>query len=148
MSRLTHVHISVVGALANVAMHDEVYDTLCIHGKHCGSPEEYRQALRELLDNNILAMPVGSPCEGFSYQTGCPGHEVEDKTVTDWFESSMNDAVGSKLCTVGANLCEACNENQAEHRSSDDVRLCTPCYDSLLESVESRPNPSGNRPQS
>ena len=24
-------------------------------------------------------MPIGAPCEGFSYQTGCPGHPVPDE---------------------------------------------------------------------
>jgi hypothetical protein len=32
------------------------------------------QCLRE--GKNVL--PFGPPCEGFSYQTGCPGHEVPD----------------------------------------------------------------------
>lgn len=39
--------------------------------------EAARMYLLDQLADGILCIPVGEPCEGFSYQTGCPGHETE-----------------------------------------------------------------------
>jgi hypothetical protein len=35
--------------------------------------------LMECLQKGWEVLPLGQPCEGFSYQTGCPGHEQPDR---------------------------------------------------------------------
>lgn len=40
-----------------------------------------RDWLRLQLANGKRVLPMGDPCEGFSYLTGCPGHPVEEKEV-------------------------------------------------------------------
>ena len=37
--------------------------------------EEVREWLLDRLQEGKRRLPVGEPCEGFSYETGCPGHE-------------------------------------------------------------------------
>ncbi len=36
---------------------------------------EVRDWLRLQLAHGKRVLPMGEPCDGFSYQTGCPGHE-------------------------------------------------------------------------
>lgn len=36
--------------------------------------EEARAQLRDLLAEGKAMLPLGGPCDGFSYKTGCPGH--------------------------------------------------------------------------
>lgn len=36
---------------------------------------ECREHLLDCLQQGILQLPMGSPCDGFSHQTGCPGHK-------------------------------------------------------------------------
>lgn len=39
---------------------------------------EVRDSLKIALNNGWRVIPVGE-CEGFSYETGCPGHPMEDE---------------------------------------------------------------------
>jgi hypothetical protein len=39
-------------------------------------PEEFRFYLMEELEKGHKVIPLSDKCEGFDYQTGCPGHEV------------------------------------------------------------------------
>lgn len=39
-----------------------------------------RDWLKLQLAQGKKVLPMGKPCEGFSYQTGCPGHPVEEET--------------------------------------------------------------------
>ena len=41
------------------------------------SPDEARLALMDELAKGRRVMPMGDACEGFDYQTGCPGHPRE-----------------------------------------------------------------------
>jgi hypothetical protein len=41
------------------------------------SVEELREYLMDELAQGHEVLPVGDPCEGFDYKTGCPGHRVE-----------------------------------------------------------------------
>lgn len=45
------------------------------------SADEAHEALCEHLRQGHEVIPVGKPCEGFSYITGCPGHA--DKPLTE-----------------------------------------------------------------
>jgi len=40
---------------------------------------ELKAAFVELLGEGKKVIPLGKPCEGFSYETGCPGHPAEDE---------------------------------------------------------------------
>ena len=39
------------------------------------SADEAKEYLLECLAEGKRVLPLGEPCEGFSYQTGCPGHK-------------------------------------------------------------------------
>jgi len=40
-----------------------------------------RDWLRLQLHNGKKVLPLGEPCEGFSYETGCPGHAVKKEAA-------------------------------------------------------------------
>ena len=42
------------------------------------TPDEALSAMLDALAAGHLRLPVGEPCEGFSYATGCPGHEKKE----------------------------------------------------------------------
>lgn len=44
------------------------------------SADEVREVLYDCLAKGWKVLPVGNPCEGFSYETGCPGHPAHDAT--------------------------------------------------------------------
>lgn len=44
------------------------------------SAEEVRETLYDCLAKGWKVLPLGDPCEGFSYETGCPGHPVSEPT--------------------------------------------------------------------
>jgi hypothetical protein len=44
------------------------------------TPDEALSAMLDELAAGHLRLPVGWPCEGFSYATGCPGHEKKEST--------------------------------------------------------------------
>jgi hypothetical protein len=50
-------------------------------GKSCTS-QEARDYLMDRLSEGKKVIPFGAPCEGFSYETGCPGHPVEENLDT------------------------------------------------------------------
>lgn len=44
------------------------------------TPKEAERRLRLLAAHGVKLIPMGDgPCPDFSQETGCPGHEVEDK---------------------------------------------------------------------
>lgn len=38
-----------------------------------------RDWLKLQLAKGRKVLPMGKPCEGFSYETGCPGHPIEEE---------------------------------------------------------------------
>lgn len=44
------------------------------------SPRDARNYLLDRLAEGKELLPIGEPCEGFDYKTGCPGHEPEPET--------------------------------------------------------------------
>jgi len=44
-------------------------------GRHPRDVQELRSWFADMLCDGIKMIPIGEPCEGFSYKTGCPGHE-------------------------------------------------------------------------
>jgi hypothetical protein len=56
--------------LAGMFTHDD--------GRRCSGPDA-REFLLDQLALGRRVLPMGGPCEGFSYETGCPGHPVPDE---------------------------------------------------------------------
>lgn len=42
------------------------------------TPTEVKDWLLEQLAHGKRRVPFGDPCEGFSHETGCPGHESDE----------------------------------------------------------------------
>jgi hypothetical protein len=40
---------------------------------------ELRQMLTDELAKGHKVLPIGKPCEGWSWETGCPGHEAPEE---------------------------------------------------------------------
>lgn len=76
-ARITHLCLDVRGALHNwsdrqmkgVFNHDD--------GRKM-TPHEAREALMDEIAKGHEVIPCGPVCEGFDYQTGCPGHDVPE----------------------------------------------------------------------
>ena len=77
MSTVIHMSLDIAGVMRDP-------DTLRILAKSAtrddGKPFEnvtqLKQALQMELDKGRRVLPMSDECEGFDYQTGCPGHEV------------------------------------------------------------------------
>lgn len=74
MGRILHICQSVEGAL-------KFWKTK--EWKHVArengiSPEEAKEIFWGYLREGKRVIPLGEPCVGFDYQTGCPGHEKEE----------------------------------------------------------------------
>ena len=46
------------------------------------SAEAAREHLLDQLQMGRRVIPFGKPCEGFSYETGCPGHIKEEEAAS------------------------------------------------------------------
>jgi hypothetical protein len=46
------------------------------------TPHQARQWLRIQQMKGRKLVPFGEPCDGFSYETGCPGHPIEVRAGT------------------------------------------------------------------
>lgn len=72
-----HMCLSLEGALMNFKAK---------HWKNCVTdddgrtmtPEQVKREFIKLLGEGKRVIPYGKPCEGFSYQTGCPGHPIPE----------------------------------------------------------------------
>jgi hypothetical protein len=76
MSQTVHMSIDIRGVLnwpkrriAGLFKHSD--------GRRA-SADEVRDHLHDMLSEGKRCLPFGKPCEGFSYETGCPGHSVDD----------------------------------------------------------------------
>lgn len=76
MSRTVHVHLDIAGALKS--MSNREFTGMFDHddGRRM-TAEEAKANLIDILASGVKVLPIGEPCEGFSYTTGCPGHETE-----------------------------------------------------------------------
>jgi len=70
-----HLAIDVEGLLR--APDREVAGLVRINGKPA-TAHQARQWLRIQEMNGRKVLPCGEACEGFSYETGCPGHPVAE----------------------------------------------------------------------
>ena len=70
MSRTFHLSLDIRGAIHN---HDGWKAVCSNDGKRITKAEAIEWLMDRLAEGKRL-LPMG-PCEGFSFQTGCPGHE-------------------------------------------------------------------------
>lgn len=74
-----HSHVSVDGLLAMDTRDLRRWSKgLTINGREIRNPGTLRRALIALLNDDVHCLPIGEPCEGWSYATGCPGHRGVD----------------------------------------------------------------------
>lgn len=71
MGRTIHVCQSVEGAIRN--WDKRTWNSLAKSNNT--SVDEIKERFWSYMRDGIKVIPIGEPCEGFSYQTGCPGHE-------------------------------------------------------------------------
>lgn len=75
-SMTIHVGLSIRGALKfNTRELGMMFRKL--DGRGYISADDAKKHLEEHLAAGRLYLPIGPICEGFSYQSGCPGHRVE-----------------------------------------------------------------------
>lgn len=85
MSRHLHLSLDIRGALRN----KDGWKAVSSPDGRRVTKEEAREWLMDRLSEGKRVLPMG-PCEGFSFQTGCPGHEDESKPTL-----AGDDAFGS-----------------------------------------------------
>jgi hypothetical protein len=73
MSRVLHVCLDVKGALRWST--SQLRGMLSRPDGSRATTDEVREYLLEQLAQGRRVLPMADDCEGFSYETGCPGHE-------------------------------------------------------------------------
>lgn len=77
MPRHSHLCMDVRGALRNI---DDLVGCVTNNdGKRLNRDEIFDWLCNELAQGRRV-VPMGKKCEGFDYQTGCPGHEGSGET--------------------------------------------------------------------
>lgn len=79
MSQTIHICISVRGMLnwSKAEAKRNMKSITKSDGTHYRDFDELRHELMNELAAGHEVLPMGEPCEGFDYKTGCPGHETE-----------------------------------------------------------------------
>lgn len=74
--RTTHLGLSVQGVLCwpDKELRKALAWLKRDDGQRYRDVRELRHALTEELAQGHKVLPTGAPCEGWSYETGCPGH--------------------------------------------------------------------------
>lgn len=75
MSRTIHVGIDVKGVLMNWRAREWVNVCRDESGNFM-TPDAVKAHFLDQLAQGHLRYPYGEPCEGWSWTTGCPGHEA------------------------------------------------------------------------
>lgn len=71
-----HVHVSIEGILADWTNRDIAR----LFGRSVKDVTELKRILIDYLILGIKVLPLGKKCEGWSDETGCPGHEKEGES--------------------------------------------------------------------
>lgn len=75
MRKIIHVCQSVEGALKSWTKQD--WQNIADHNNT--TVHAVKERFRIWAFEGKRVIPLGEPCEGFSYQDGCPGHIIEDE---------------------------------------------------------------------
>lgn len=81
-----HTCLSIRGILRTYTKKDwKLFGKYCCVGNDGAkaTADQAKDSILDLLSKGVEYLPIGDPCEGFSYKTGCPGH----KTAIDRGES-------------------------------------------------------------
>ncbi len=80
-NRIVHFCVCVRGLLGfpNRKLEKEWRGTFSVDGRKLMTAEEIRDCLMDQLSVGREVLPMGPPCPGFDYKTGCPGHPVDDQ---------------------------------------------------------------------
>jgi len=75
-----HCHISVRGYIERLSCRSReakrVVRGMTVNGRQA-TPEEAREWLMDQLAQGHEAVPIGDPCDGWDWKTGCQGHPCE-----------------------------------------------------------------------
>lgn len=71
-----HLCQSVSGALRNWTK--DIWDSVGAQNNMTGNQMKEKFRIMEFEGKKVI--PFGKACDGFSYETGCPGHEKQEKT--------------------------------------------------------------------
>lgn len=74
VSKTIHMCLDLRGALTNWGPR-QTRGVLRDESGRALSHREVREWLLDQMQMGRKVVPYGKPCEGFSYETGCPGHE-------------------------------------------------------------------------
>jgi hypothetical protein len=98
MSKILHCHISVRGFLgaSDSELGRMLSSVMKPGGERFASVHEFRHALMDDLAKGREALPVGEPCDGFDFKTGCPGHQVERPAPLSLPSAQDLDAVAAE----------------------------------------------------
>jgi hypothetical protein len=77
MRMIRHMSCNIAGLIRNTGKKSMKGFFTLDNGKDC-TDKEARDYLAECQTKGWRLVPFGK-CEGFDYQTGCPGHEVKEK---------------------------------------------------------------------
>ena len=80
MSRVTHCCLDLEGFLSTTRFPRGYVGVFRHDDGRPMSPQEARSTMFDQLRMGRKVIPVGPVCEGFSYQTGCPGHQKDAET--------------------------------------------------------------------
>jgi hypothetical protein len=72
---IVHLSLNIAGALLNAK---DLKGCISVDGKPLMTVREIKQFLSYQLSLGRRVLPMSDECEGFDYQTGCPGHEYDD----------------------------------------------------------------------
>ncbi len=73
-----HLRLSLEGSILNFNPSDWVNCVTDDSGKTL-TPDEVKRYFVTSLGEGKKYLPFGQPCEGWSFQTGCPGHPQEEQ---------------------------------------------------------------------
>lgn len=85
MTKSFHMGLSVRGALRNLCLNPKTSILGSASDSKTGRKLSKGEIFDELCDHLAAGhkvIPFSGHCEGFSYETGCPGHEVSDDQVS------------------------------------------------------------------
>lgn len=74
MTQTIHMCLSIRGALRWTDR--QLKGLITDNAGHRLTGSEVREYLMDRLSEGKKVLPCSDDCEGFSYETGCPGHEV------------------------------------------------------------------------
>lgn len=75
MSRVFHMSVDIRGLMS--AKKSQRKNLLRREDGRYMTPDEAFDALADQLAMGRKSLPFGEKCEGFSYETGCPGHATK-----------------------------------------------------------------------